>query len=538
MEREKMRGLISGFTSTRTFREGSVGLLILLGLGAFGVILLWLNRITPGSSSYKAVVEFANAGGMQKGSPVRYRGVKVGSISSIKTGANAVDVEIEINDPQLKIPADSKIEANQSGLINESIIDITPPPNAQVPQDIAGPLDKDCNPGLIICNESAKLKGEIGISVDELIRESSDFAAQYNNKEFYDNVNRLLVTSANAADSVAKLSREMQSVSRSFQGQLGTFSNTAVTIQRATNELTTTTTKTANQLGTTASEFSTTAKQASRLLNNLDELLTTNRSALVGTLNNITQTSNQLRQTVSSLSPAVNRLTEGELLKNLEILSANAAEASANLKDASKTLNDPQNIVLLQQTLDAARVTFENTQKITSDLDELTGDPKFRQNLLQLVNGLSKLVSSTENMQQQTKVAFTLDALKTSMKQSENITPQPTLKAALQTPKEIKNNTKNITATPEIKTVEKNNKVVISKPLPTTEIIKLNTQTELLPPVVTSEPSSQEKALTPTLPAAVESSENIPQNPITPTPNLSQEQLLQKLREHKGTGDR
>lgn len=533
-----MRGLISGFTSTRTFREGSVGLLILLGLGAFGVIWLWLNRITPGSSSYKAVVEFANAGGMQKGSPVRYRGVKVGIISSIKTGANAVDVEIEINDPQLKIPADSKIEANQSGLINESIIDITPPPNAQVPQDIAGPLDKDCNPGLIICNESAKLKGEIGISVDELIRESSDFAAQYNNKEFYDNVNRLLVTSANAADSVAKLSREMQSVSRSFQGQLGTFSNTAVTIQRATNELTTTTTKTANQLGTTASEFSTTAKQASRLLNNLDELLTTNRSALVGTLNNITQTSNQLRQTVSSLSPAVNRLTEGELLKNLEILSANAAEASANLKDASKTLNDPQNIVLLQQTLDAARVTFENTQKITSDLDELTGDPKFRQNLLQLVNGLSKLVSSTENMQQQTKVAFTLDALKTSMKQSENITPQPTLKAALQTPKEIKNNTKNITATPDIKTVEKNNKVVISKPSPTTEIIKLNTQTELLPPVVTSEPSSQEKALTPTLPTAVESSENIPQNPITPTPNLSQEQLLQKLREHKGTGDR
>ncbi|BAZ80102.1 MlaD family protein [Sphaerospermopsis kisseleviana CS-549] len=531
-----MRGLISGFTSTRTFREGSVGLLILLGLGAFGVIWLWLNRITPGSSSYKAVVEFANAGGMQKGSPVRYRGVKVGSISSIKTGANAVNVEIEINDPQLKIPADSKIEANQSGLINESIIDISPPPNAQVPQDIAGPLEKDCNPGLIICNESAKLKGEIGISVDELIRQSSDFAAQYNNKEFYDNVNRLLVTSANAADSIAKLSREMQSVSRSFQGQLGTFSNTAVTIQRATNELTTTTTKTANQLGTTASEFSTTAKQASKLLNNLDELLTTNRSALVGTLNNITQTSNQLRQTVSSLSPAVNRLTEGELLKNLEILSANAAEASANLKNASKNLNDPQNIVLLQQTLDAARVTFENTQKITSDLDELTGDPKFRQNLLQLVNGLSKLVSSTENMQQQTKVAFTLDALKTSMNPAENITPQPTFKAASQTPKSLENIPKNITAKPEIKAVEKINKVVIFTPLPTTEIIQFNTQPELLPPVIISEPSSPEKAVTPTVPAAVESAENIPQNTITPTPDSSQQQLLQKLRER--TGDR
>lgn len=67
-----MRGLMSGFTSTRMIREGSVGLLLLLGLGAFGVILLWLNRLTPGQTSYQAIVEFANAGGMQKGSPVRF----------------------------------------------------------------------------------------------------------------------------------------------------------------------------------------------------------------------------------------------------------------------------------------------------------------------------------------------------------------------------------------------------------------------------------------------------------------------------------
>ncbi len=432
-----MRSLISGFTSTRTFREGSVGLLFLLGLGAFGIILLWLNRITPGRSYYKAVVEFANAGGMQKGAPVRYRGVKVGSISNIKTGVNAVAVEIEINDPNLIIPADSKIQASQTGLISESIIDITPITNVATGTNIAKPLDKDCNPSLIICNQTSTLKGQIGISFDELIRQSSDFAAQYNNREFYQNVNRLLVTSADAASSVANLSRELQSVSKSFKGQIGTFSNTAVTIQKATNELTTTTSKTVGQLGETASEFSKTAKQGGSLLNNLDELFTTNRSSLVRTLNNITQTSNQLRQTVSSLSPGVHRLTEGGLLKNLELLSANAAEASTNLKDASKTLNNPKNIVLLQQTLDAARVTFENTQKITSDLDELTGDPQFRKNLLQLVNGLSKLVSSTQDMQEQGKVAVTLDSLKASMNQPELLTSIPFKKFEVEQPEFI-----------------------------------------------------------------------------------------------------
>ncbi|MEA5618860.1 MlaD family protein [Cronbergia sp. UHCC 0137] len=412
-----MRDLVHGFTSARTLREGSVGLLFLVGLGAFGVVILWLNRFTPGTRSYKAVVEFANAGGMQKGAPVRYRGVKVGSISKIQAGINAVEVEIQIASSSLIMDRNSSIEANQTGLISESIIDITPKSSLIEGANLANPLDKDCNSSLIICNGD-RLKGQIGISVDELIRESSDLTAKFSNPKFYNNVNRILETSSDAATSFSALSKELQSLSKSFQGRIGTLSDTAVTIQKATNQLTATSTKTANQLGNTANEFSLTAKQAGQLLNNLDSLLTENRSSLVGTLKNITEISNQLRLTLGSLSPTVNRLTQGELLKNLETLSANAAEASANLKDASKTLNDPKNIVLLQQTLDSARVTFENTQKITSDLDELTGDPKFRQNLLQLVNGLSKLVSSTDQIQQQAKVAVTLDSLKASVNKS------------------------------------------------------------------------------------------------------------------------
>jgi phospholipid/cholesterol/gamma-HCH transport system substrate-binding protein len=420
-----MRSFITNsFTSTRTLREGTVGLLFLLGLGTFGIILLWLNRLTPGRSSYKVLVEFANAGGMQKGSPVRFRGVKVGSITKVQPGANAIEVEVEIAPGDLIIPRDAAIEANQTGLISESIIDITPKTLLPTGAKIAKPLDKDCNRSLIICN-GARLQGQIGISVDELIRQSTDLSARYSNPEFYKNVNRVLETSSDAAVSVAELSRDLQSLSRSFKGQIGIYSGTAVTIQRATNQLTATSTKTANQLSTTASDFSVTAKQASKLLNNLDSLLTTNRSSLVSTLNNISQTSNQLRQTVSSLSPSVNRLTQGEIIRNLETLSANAAEASANLRDASKTLNDPKNIVLLQQTLDSARVTFENTQKITSDLDELTGDPKFRQNLRQLVNGLSNLVSSTNDMQQQAEVAVTLDTLKASVNQDSTFASPP-----------------------------------------------------------------------------------------------------------------
>lgn len=403
----------NSFASKRTLREGSVGLLILMGLGAFVMIVLWLNRLTPGKNSYKFIVEFANAGGMQRGAPVRYRGVKVGNISRVQAGSNAVEVEIEIASADLMISRDVVIEANQSGLISESIIDITPKKSLPTGVAIAKPLDDNCDQTVIICNGS-RLPGNIGISIDELIRSSTNLATTYNDPQFYQRLNQLLESSTAAATSIAALSEDMRKLTKTFEGQISTFSDTANSVQQATTQLTASATKTVDQLGVTASEFSSTANQANRLLNNLDELVTSNRSSLVGALNNITETSNQLLVTANTLSPAVNQLAQGELLKNLENLSANAAEASANLRDASRNLNDPQNLLLIQQTLDSARVTFENTQKITSDLDELTGDPAFRQNLLRLVNGLSGLVSSTEQVQQQVQVATTLDSLKTA----------------------------------------------------------------------------------------------------------------------------
>ncbi|WP_375509632.1 MlaD family protein [uncultured Nostoc sp.] len=414
-----MRGLMtSRFASGRTFREGSVGLLLLLGLGVFGLLFLWLNRFTGASRSYKATVEFANAGGMQKGSPVRYRGFKVGTISQVRPGPNAIDVEIEIAKTDLIIPRNVVVEANQSGLISESIIDITPKATLPAGVVLAKPLDRNCDPSLIICNGS-RLKGQVGISVDQLIRSSSELTAVYTDPKFYRNVNRVLETTTGAATSFTELNQDLQGLTKNLRQQLNTFSATANSVQRATNQLSASSSQTINKFGATAT-------QANRLLNNVDNLLTTNRSSLVGALNNITETSNQLRVTVSSLSPAVNRFTQGALINNLETLSANAAQASANLRDASKTLNDPKNAVLLQQTLDSARVTFENSQKITSDLDELTGDPTFRQNLRQLVNGLSSLVSSTQHMQQQVQVATTLDSVKTAVSKPKNLIPIPT----------------------------------------------------------------------------------------------------------------
>ena len=50
----------------------------------------------------------------------------VGSVLTVQPSLERVDVLCEVKDPATVIPRNSLIEANQSGLIAEPLIDITP----------------------------------------------------------------------------------------------------------------------------------------------------------------------------------------------------------------------------------------------------------------------------------------------------------------------------------------------------------------------------------------------------------------------------
>nr|WP_290222832.1 MlaD family protein [Trichocoleus desertorum] len=382
---------------TRTVREGSVGLLILLGLGLFGALILWLRGLSVGNRTYQVIVEFTNVAGLQEGAPVRYRGVVIGKIEAVRPGPNGVDVFLQISSSDFVIPSDVIVEANQSGLISETSIDITP--RKILPQGAiaARPLAANCDPAVIVCDGS-RLKGQIGISVDELIRASIKFADLYSDPTFFTNVNAAAKNTAEAAAAVSQLSKEVAVLSKSTQTNLNTVSASAVTTAAALSEA-------ATQVGLTANQVS--------------GLVASNRNTLAETLNTIQQTSEQLQTTVQGFSPVLSRFEQSTLLNNLEALSLNAIQASANLRDVSQSLNNPTNVLVLQQTLDSARATFQNAQKITADLDELTGDPAFRNNLRNLINGLSGLVSSTEQLQRQAQLAQVLAPLSTSVPASD-----------------------------------------------------------------------------------------------------------------------
>jgi phospholipid/cholesterol/gamma-HCH transport system substrate-binding protein len=295
---------------------------------------------------------------------------------------------------------------------------------------VAGPLAPQCQSSLIVCDKD-RLQGQIGISFDELIRSTTRVANLYSDPVFFANLNSVAQNTSVAAVGVSQLTRELTGLSRSVQQEIKNFSVAANSVTSAANQTSNQVGLAANQISKTANQYSVTATQVNRLVDNMNSLVVGNRSTLVSTLNNFSQASEQLRLSASNLTGQVNQFGGGQLRRNLELVSANAAQASinaaqasANFRDLSTALNSPTNLVVLQQTLDSARMTFENAQKITSDLDDLTGDEAFRNNLRNLVNGLSNLVSSTEELQQQVQVAEVLEPGSTAANQKTGIGTQ------------------------------------------------------------------------------------------------------------------
>jgi len=415
---------------SRLVREGSVGLFIVVGLAVVGGTVVWLRGLNVGARKYRVIVDFDNANQLIVGSPAFYRGVRVGEIVEIDPRADGVDVTLTVSPPDLRIPSNSIIEANQSGLIGETSIDIIPQEALPPESEELLPLAETCDSSAIVC-DGDRVDGQVGASIDRLIRSTADAAEAFSDPELIDNINQVALSANDAASEIATVSRELSDIADLAEVELAELSSAA---------------------NATASQVTLTAAELAELVDRVDGLVGENRDNITATLASIRRASesvsatvDELNATVAVVAPNVRRLNEGlaevdleQFALDLESITADASVAIANLRETSDALASPENVALLeetiasaratfanaeqitaaigdpanitqlQQTLDSARATFANAEKITADLDELTGSPEFRSNVRELIDGLSDLVSSTEELERQLATARAL----------------------------------------------------------------------------------------------------------------------------------
>ncbi|MBQ3640477.1 MCE family protein, partial [bacterium] len=107
-----------------------VGILAITALIILLLTVMWVKGKAI-SSAERLTVNFKDINGMRTGSGVQMMGVRIGQVEEVNPiitdEGNYVEVKFVITEQGIKIPKASEISIQQSGIIGEQFLEITPP---------------------------------------------------------------------------------------------------------------------------------------------------------------------------------------------------------------------------------------------------------------------------------------------------------------------------------------------------------------------------------------------------------------------------
>ncbi|KAG0572631.1 hypothetical protein KC19_VG112100 [Ceratodon purpureus] len=95
----------------------------------------------------------------------------------------------------------------------------------------------------------------------------------------------------------------------------------------------------------------------------------------------------------SDVEPLLKEVRAGGLLKDFEKLTKVAAEAGRDFSKLNKEVLTSDNTKLLRDSVSTLTKTLKHVESISKDVSGVTGDAKTRNNLKQLIESLSRLVT-------------------------------------------------------------------------------------------------------------------------------------------------
>nr|YP_010903033.1 hypothetical protein P4C74_pgp146 [Hypnea pseudomusciformis]WCH55087.1 hypothetical protein [Hypnea pseudomusciformis] len=149
------------------------------------VCLCFLINMNIDKAGYSVFIEFKNAYGIREGTSIRMRGVNIGYVKKIKIDLNSILLLVFVKSTNILIPKNSIIETNQTGLLNETVIDIIPLDilKYQVTHKV-NVFSQECQTSNIICHLNC-IQGERGLNYDDLVRAATRISQRFDDPSFF-----------------------------------------------------------------------------------------------------------------------------------------------------------------------------------------------------------------------------------------------------------------------------------------------------------------------------------------------------------------
>ena len=183
----------------RRVRDAIVGFTVIGGIIGFASTALWLRGVRLGSSNWTFTARFDDAAGLAKRSPVTYRGILVGSVRSIAVTPEAVVAELEINNPDLRLPLPVTATVGSASLLGGSAQVALVSRGTPLPKDAPLPHAAGCQPTRQLCSGGTVL-GQEEPSLSTVTATMQELLAQVQEERVIPNV----AASLEQIDSTAK----------------------------------------------------------------------------------------------------------------------------------------------------------------------------------------------------------------------------------------------------------------------------------------------------------------------------------------------
>ena len=419
-----------------------VGTLTLISVTILVFSVMWLKGRAI-SSGNRINVVFHDVDGMRAGSGVQIMGLRVGQVEEITPlitkDESYVNVKFVITEPNIEIPVASEISIQQSGIIGEKFIEITPPATnyAYIPiksdkQDIG--LKKGDKVELYTFNADEEKYSPVGIikSVENIdkfslpieLREQYDsryvakigFVVNVANVELPALFEPKIATSNNAK--VLRLNNKLSKIYYIATNdpytivepiRLREFLNLQLQAAKALNE-------TNNKINAVLSDdviadikdalrnVKTISFKTTELIDKTTALVEGSRSDIEALL----KMANQLSEELALLANNLNTIAgDPEFQKSVVSMTKSLDESS---KQISSILKDEKT----QETMLYINETMKNVSEISNSVNQLTRDKDIQAKVTQTINNvdksmciLSEILEKVDNMSEEDKVKIT-----------------------------------------------------------------------------------------------------------------------------------